>query len=58
MVTLVAQLARLPLEMFEELDSIVIRGHKLLTRLQEARAAVSETVFDALVLNGLPRRHL
>ena len=56
-VTLVAQLARLQLEDPEDLDSFFIRGQELLTRLQEAGEAVSETLFNALVLNGLPMRY-
>ena len=56
-VTLVAQLARLQLEDSEDLDSFFIRGQELLTRLQEAGEAVSETLFNALVLNGLPMRY-
>ena len=56
-VTLVAQLARLQLEYSEDLDSFFIRGQELLTRLQEAGEAVSETLFNALVLNGLPMRY-
>ena len=56
-VTLVAQLARLQLEDAEDLDSFFIRGQELLTRLQEAGKAVSETLFNALVLNGLPMRY-
>ena len=47
-VTLVAQLARLQLEDSEDLDSFFIRGQELLTRLQEAGEAVSETLFNAL----------
>ena len=43
-VTLVAQLARLQLEDSEDLDSFFIRGQELLTRLQEAGEAVSETL--------------
>ena len=39
------------------LDSFFIRGQELLTRLQEAGEAVSETLFNALVLNGLPMRY-
>ena len=56
-VILVAQLARLQLEDSEDLDSFFIRGQELLTRLQEAGEAVSETLFNALVLNGLPMRY-
>ena len=56
-VTLVAQLARLQLEDAEDLHSFFIRGQELLTRLQEAGEAVSERLFNALVLNGLPMRY-
>ena len=56
-VTLVAQLARLQLEDAEDLDTFFIRGQELLTRLQEAGEAVSETLFNALVLNGMPIRY-
>ena len=56
-VTLVAQLARLQLEDSEDLDKFFIRGQELLTRLQEAGEAVSEHLFNALVLNGLPMRY-
>ena len=56
-VILVAKLARLQLEDAEDLDSFFIRGQELLTRLQEAGEAVSETLFNALVLNGLPMRY-
>ena len=52
--TLVAQLVRLPLEDAEDLDSFFIRGQELLTRLQQAGEVVSETLSNALVLNGLP----
>ena len=40
-----------------DLDSFFIRGQELLTRLQEAGEAFSETLFNALVLNGLPMRY-
>ena len=56
-VTLMAQLARLQLEDADDLDSFFIREQELLTRLQEAGKAVSETLFNALVLNGLPMRY-
>ena len=55
--TLVAELARLQLEDAEDLDSFFIRWQELLTRLQEAGEAVSETIFKALILNGLPMRY-
>ena len=56
-VTLVAQLARLKLEDSEDLDSFFIGEQELLTRLQEAGTGVSETLFNALVLNVLPMRY-
>ena len=56
-VTLVAQLARLQLEDSEDLDRFFIRRQVLLTRLQELGEAVSETLFNALVLNSLPMRY-
>ena len=55
-VKLLAQLARLQLEDAEDLDGFFIRGQELLTRLQEAGEAVSETLFNALVHNGLPMK--
>ena len=55
--TLVAQLARLQLEDSEDLDSFFIREEEVLTRLQEAVEAVSATLFNALVLNGLLMRY-
>ena len=58
-VFLLAQLARLQLEDAEDLHSFFIRGQELLTRLQKAGEAVSETLFNwsGLVLNGLPMRY-
>ena len=56
-VTLVAQPAQLQLEDSDDLDSFFIRGQELLTRLQEAGEAVSETLSNALVLNGLPMKY-
>ena len=52
-VTLVAALAQLQLEDSEDLDSFLIRGQELLTRLQEGGEAISETLFNAWVLSGL-----
>ena len=51
-VTLVPQVARPQLEDAEDLDSFFIRGHVLLTGLQETGEAVSETLFNALVLRS------
>ena len=54
-VTLVAQIARLQLKNSEDLDTF-LRGQELLKRLQEEGEAVSITLCNALVLNGLPMR--
>ena len=56
-VTLVAQLARLRLQDSEDLDSFFIRGQELLTSLQELGEAVTETLFNALILKGQPMRY-
>ena len=56
-VTLVAQLARLQLRDSEGLDSLFISVQELLTRQQEVGEAVSETLFNAWFLNGLPSRY-
>ena len=49
-----AQLAPLQLEDAGDLNSFFIRGQELLRKLKVAGEAVSETHFNALVLNGLP----
>ena len=51
--TLVTELAQLQLEDSNDLDRFLFRGQDLLIKLQEARKAVSETLFNVLVLNGL-----
>ena len=55
--TLVAQLTRLQHEDSESLNSVFIRGKELLTRLREPGEAISETLFNAFILNGLPIRY-
>ena len=45
------------LEDAQDLDSFLNRGQELLTKLQEAGEAVSETLFNGLFLNGLPMRY-
>ena len=54
---LVTELAQLQLEDSNDLDRFLIRGHELLIMQQEARTAVSETLFNVLVLNGLQTRY-
>ena len=55
-VSLVSQLARLQLRRGEDLDTFFIRGQELMTRLGEAGEPISETLFNAMILNGLPQR--
>ena len=45
-VTIVAQLARLQLEVSDDLDSFFIRGQELFTSLLEAGESISETLFN------------
>ena len=54
---LVEQLVRLELRISDDSNSFFIRGQELLTKLQETGEAVSETFFNALVLNGLQMRY-
>ena len=56
-VTLVAPFTRLQLDDSEDFESFYIRGHELLSRPQETGEAVSEILFNSLVLNGLPMRY-
>ena len=41
----------------EDLDIFFIGGQELLTKLQELGEAVWETLFNALILDGLPMRY-
>ena len=54
-VTLVS--SRLKLEDSEDLNCFFIRRQELLKRLHEVGEAVSDTLFYALVFNGLPMRY-
>ena len=53
-VSLVRQLSRLQLGEGEKLSEYFIRSQELMTRLTEAGEQISETLFNALVINGLP----
>ena len=53
-VSLVGQLAKLRLGPTEKLDDYFVRSQELMTRLSER---VSDTLFNALVINGLPEQY-
>ena len=53
-VSLVGQLAKLRLGSEEDLDDYFVRSQELMTRLSEAGEAITDTLFNALVINGLP----
>ena len=52
-VSLVGQLAKLRLGSEEDLDDYFVRSQELMTRLSEAGEAITDTLFNALVINGL-----
>ncbi len=56
-VSLVRQLSRLQLGEEEKLHEYFIRSQELMSRLSEAGEQVSETLFNALVINGLPEKY-
>ena len=53
-VSLVGQLAKLRLGSEEDLDDYFVRRQELMTWLSGAGEAITETLFNALVINGLP----
>ena len=53
-VSLVGQLAKLRLASEEVLDDYFVRSQELITRLSEAGEAITATLFNVLVINGLP----
>ena len=53
-VSLVGQLTKLRLGSEEDLDDHFNRSQELMTRLREAGEAIMDTLFNALVINGLP----
>ena len=55
--SLVGQLAKLRLGPTEKLDDYFVRGQELTTRLSDAGERVSDTLFNALVINGLPEQY-
>ena len=56
-VSLVRQISRLKLDENEKLSEYFIRAQELMSRLTEAGENISETLFNALVINGLPEKY-
>ena len=56
-VSLVGQLAKLFLGPTEKLDEYFGKSQELMTRLTDAGEVVSDTLFDALVIKGLPEEY-
>ena len=55
--SLVRQLSRLQFGEEEKLHEYFIRSQELMSRLTEAGENMTETLFNALVINGLPERY-
>ena len=56
-VSLVRQLSRLQVEEEEKLHEYFIRSQELMSRLTEAGKNMMKTLFNALVINGVPERY-
>ena len=56
-VSLVRQISRLQLNEKGKLSEYFIRAQELMSRLTEAGEKISETLFNALVINGLPEKY-
>ena len=56
-VSLVGQLVKLRLVATEKIDDYFVRSQELMTRLSDAGERVSDTLFNALVINGLPEQY-
>ena len=56
-VSLVRQISRLQLDKNGKLSEYFIRAQELMSRLTEAGEKISETLLNALVVNGLPERY-
>ena len=56
-VSLVRQLSRLQLGEDEKLHEYFIRSQELMSRLSEAGEKISETLCNALIINGLPDKY-
>ena len=56
-ISLLRQLARLKLREDEAIHQYFIRAQELVTRLHHAGEELSETLFNAMVLNGLPQQY-
>lgn len=55
-ISIMGQLARLEMKPDEPLDEYCIKCQQLVNRLKEAGEELSDTLFNALVINGLPER--
>ena len=53
-VSLVGQLVKLRLGSEEDLDDYFVRSQELMTLLSEAGETITDTLFNDLVINGLP----
>ena len=56
-VSLVGQLAKLRLGSEEDLDVYFVSSQELMTRLSEAGEPITDTLFNALMINGLPNTY-
>ena len=56
-VSLVRQISRLQLGEEEKLHEYFIRAQELMSRLSDAGEKISETLFNALVINSLPEKY-
>ena len=53
-VSLLGQLAKLRLGSEDDPNENFVRSQELLTRLSDAGEAITDTLFNALMINGLP----
>ena len=56
-ISLMRQLAKLQLREDKPIHQYFIRAQEMVTRLHHAGQELSETLFNAMVLNGLPQRY-
>ena len=56
-VSLVRQISRLQLGEDEKLHEYFIRAQELMSRLSDAGEQITETLFNALIINGLPGKY-
>ncbi len=56
-VSVVLQISRLQLDENEKLSEYFIKTQELMCRLTETGEKISETLFNALIVNGLPEKY-